>query len=209
MKRGQQGRAGVLPDPNTGLCEEVAPKYLAHGHPKMFEKTLQDLVKGLRDCKTDAESQAFISKSLAEIKEEASSREVSVKSNALLKAVYVRALPARVCACALPVLPRFLSDFSVVALLLALGMLARPRPLPLADQHAGLPDQLRRFPHDRSHDPGTRAPVLGIYSVLFRDSAPCPCSYPRIASRSSGRPSSARPRSFPRRRTSLCCARSC
>ncbi len=55
----------------------------------MFEKTLQDLVKGLRDCKTDAESQAFVSKSLAEVKEEAGSREVSVKANALLKAVYV------------------------------------------------------------------------------------------------------------------------
>jgi hypothetical protein len=66
----------------------------------MFEKSLQDLVKGLRDCKTDAESQAYISKSLAEVKEEAGSREIPVKANALLKAVYVSLAAPRLPACA-------------------------------------------------------------------------------------------------------------
>ena len=61
----------------------------------MFEKTLQDLVKGLRDCKTDTEVQAFIGKAVAEVKEEAGSREVYVKANALLKAVYVSFVAGR------------------------------------------------------------------------------------------------------------------
>lgn len=71
----------------------------------MFEKTLHDLVKGLRDCKTDAESQAFIAKCVAEIKDEAGSREVSVKTNALLKAVYVSArCPRAACGAGAPAL---------------------------------------------------------------------------------------------------------
>ncbi len=58
-----------------------------------FERTLQDLVKGLRDCKSDADTEAFISKALAEVKEEMASREMPIKATALQKACYVRAHP--------------------------------------------------------------------------------------------------------------------
>ncbi len=61
------------------------------GHcPHQFERTLQDLVKGLRDCKSDADTEAFISKALSEIKEEMASREIHLKAAALQKACYVR-----------------------------------------------------------------------------------------------------------------------
>ena len=56
----------------------------------MFERNLQDLVKGLRDCKSDTDTQAFINKALSEIKEEVSSREIHLKAVALQKACYVR-----------------------------------------------------------------------------------------------------------------------
>ena len=55
----------------------------------MFEKNLQDLVKGLRNNKGDAS--AYIAKELQAIKEEAKSRDVGIKSQALAKATYVRA----------------------------------------------------------------------------------------------------------------------
>jgi hypothetical protein len=56
----------------------------------MFEQDLHGLVKGLRDCKTDTETQAYIAKALTEIKQELSSREIHVKATAIQKASYVR-----------------------------------------------------------------------------------------------------------------------
>lgn len=58
----------------------------------MFEKSLQDVVKGLRQIKGDPT--AYISKALAEIKEEVKSRDVTLKAQALQKMTYVSALPA-------------------------------------------------------------------------------------------------------------------
>ena len=58
----------------------------------MFEKTLSDLVKGLRSNKRrEAE---FVSKCIAEIKEELSSKDKShqVKANAVLKLAYLQML---------------------------------------------------------------------------------------------------------------------
>ena len=61
----------------------------------MFEKTLSDLVKGLRSNKRrEAE---FVSKCIAEIKEELSSKDKShqVKANAVLKLAYLQMLGYR------------------------------------------------------------------------------------------------------------------
>lgn len=54
----------------------------------MFEKTLQDLVKGIRNANDD--STAYITKAIQEIKEELKSRDVTIKAQALQKLTYVR-----------------------------------------------------------------------------------------------------------------------
>jgi hypothetical protein len=54
----------------------------------MFEKSLQDLVKGIRNIKGDVGP--FISKAIAEIKDELKSRDILVKTQALQKMTYVR-----------------------------------------------------------------------------------------------------------------------
>lgn len=56
----------------------------------MFEKSLQDVVKGLRQIKGDPT--AYISKALAEIKEEVKSRDVTLKAQALQKMTYLHML---------------------------------------------------------------------------------------------------------------------
>lgn len=53
----------------------------------MFEKTLQDLVKGVRNASND--SAAYIAKATQEIKEELKSRDVTIKAQALQKLTYV------------------------------------------------------------------------------------------------------------------------
>jgi hypothetical protein len=57
----------------------------------MFEKSLQDLVKGIRNTKGDTTQ--YIAKAIAEIKDEVKSRDVTVKAQALQKMTYVRSLP--------------------------------------------------------------------------------------------------------------------
>lgn len=52
----------------------------------MFETNLRDLIKGLR--KAD-DTVAFVSKAMAEIKEELKSRDIETKANALQKLTYV------------------------------------------------------------------------------------------------------------------------
>jgi AP-3 complex subunit delta-1 len=58
----------------------------------MFEKSLQDLVKGIRNSKND--STAYIAKAIQEIKEELKNRDVTIKAQALQKLTYVRDVTA-------------------------------------------------------------------------------------------------------------------
>ncbi len=60
----------------------------------MFEKSLQDLVKGIRNANDD--SAAYIAKATQEIKEELKSRDVTIKAQALAKLTYVRTIGASV-----------------------------------------------------------------------------------------------------------------
>ena len=54
----------------------------------VFEKTLSDLVKGIRASKRD--TPLFISSCIAEIKSEINSTDLDVKSNALLKLTFLQ-----------------------------------------------------------------------------------------------------------------------
>ena len=54
----------------------------------MFEKSLQDVIKGIRNPKSDPV--AFVAKVTQEIKEELKSRDITVKAQALQKMTYVR-----------------------------------------------------------------------------------------------------------------------
>jgi len=54
----------------------------------MFEKTLTDVVKGIRASKRDTAS--YISKCIAEIKEELKSSDLFVKANALQKLTFLQ-----------------------------------------------------------------------------------------------------------------------
>lgn len=56
----------------------------------MFEKSLQDLVKGIRAANN--ESAAYIAKAIQEIKDELKSRDVTIKTQALQKLTYVSTL---------------------------------------------------------------------------------------------------------------------
>ena len=53
----------------------------------MFEKSLTDLVKGIRNAKGDPTP--FITKCISEVKEELKSRDVTIKAGALQKMTYV------------------------------------------------------------------------------------------------------------------------
>ena len=54
----------------------------------MFEKSLTDLVKGIRNTKGDPTG--FITKAITDVKDELKSRDVTVKAQALQKMTYVR-----------------------------------------------------------------------------------------------------------------------
>lgn len=54
----------------------------------MFEKTLTDLVRGIRACKRDTGS--YISQCISEIKEEIKSTDLEVKTNALQKMTFLQ-----------------------------------------------------------------------------------------------------------------------
>lgn len=56
----------------------------------MFEKTLSDLVKGLRSNKRN-ESE-YIGKAIAEIREELRTKKPRIQAEAILKLIYVRHL---------------------------------------------------------------------------------------------------------------------
>ena len=56
----------------------------------MFEKNLQDLIKGIRSHKRDGE--AYVSKCIAEIRKELKGSDASLKANGILKLVYLQLL---------------------------------------------------------------------------------------------------------------------
>lgn len=58
----------------------------------MWERTLQDLVRGLRANKRDEAK--FIAQAVDEIRMEVRSKDMELKAGAVLKLTYVRRLPA-------------------------------------------------------------------------------------------------------------------
>lgn len=58
----------------------------------MFEKNLQDIVKGIRSCRDDTEKQQYVIKVTTEIKEEISKVDMEKKANGLLKLLYLNML---------------------------------------------------------------------------------------------------------------------
>ena len=76
----------------------LAPADVQHTKPpKMFEKSLQDLVKGIRNTKGDVA--AYIMKAIAEIKDEIKAKDVTIKAQALQKMTYVSSGRLGVCVC--------------------------------------------------------------------------------------------------------------
>ena len=73
--------------PTTVLAASVI--YL---QTKMFEKSLVDLVKGVRNA---TDTSAYISKSIQDIKDELKNRDVTIKAQALQKLIYVSFLSCR------------------------------------------------------------------------------------------------------------------
>lgn len=57
----------------------------------MFERSLQDLIRGLRAHKHSSKSEldAFLAEALAEIREELRGKEMDLKADAVMKMVYV------------------------------------------------------------------------------------------------------------------------
>ena len=62
-----------------------------HGHPigVMFEKTLTDLIRGLRSSAKTGTEPEFISKCLREIQSEIKSKDLSLKAEAIAKLSYL------------------------------------------------------------------------------------------------------------------------
>lgn len=58
----------------------------------MFEKNLQDIVKGIRNCRDDTEKQQYVTKVTNEIKKEISTTDMELKANGLLKLLYLNML---------------------------------------------------------------------------------------------------------------------
>jgi AP-3 complex subunit delta-1 len=59
----------------------------------MWERTLQDLIRGLRANKKDEAK--FISQAVDEIRQEIKSKDMELKAGAILKLTYVRTCPPR------------------------------------------------------------------------------------------------------------------
>lgn len=89
------GLAGTDSRPSTSKC---LASVLNQDHPpaavrafdrsvKMFEQTLQDLIKGIRNPKND--QVVFVAKAIQEIKDEIKSRDVAIKAQAIQKLTYV------------------------------------------------------------------------------------------------------------------------
>jgi len=77
--------------PRLGLQNSGIP-YFSRQHP-MWERTLQDLVRGLRANKKDESK--FISKAVDEIRQEIKTDDMELKAGAVLKLTYVRKLLPR------------------------------------------------------------------------------------------------------------------
>jgi len=60
----------------------------------MFERTLADLIRGLRACSKQDEP-AFIAKAVDEIRNEVKSKDMELKGAAVLKLSYVLVVPCR------------------------------------------------------------------------------------------------------------------
>jgi AP-3 complex subunit delta-1 len=60
----------------------------------MFERTLQDLIRGLRAHKASsrAQEEAFLAEAMGEIRTELRGKDMSLKAEAVLKMCYVRRL---------------------------------------------------------------------------------------------------------------------
>jgi AP-3 complex subunit delta-1 len=61
----------------------------------MWERTLQDLIRGLRSTKTDEAK--FIAQAVDEIREEVKSKDMELKAAAVLKLTYVRPYAKALC----------------------------------------------------------------------------------------------------------------
>jgi len=62
-------------------------------HPAtMFERTLQDLIRGLRAHKASSKAQedAFIQEAMIEIREELKGKDMALKAEGMIKMCYVR-----------------------------------------------------------------------------------------------------------------------
>lgn len=62
----------------------------------MFERTLQDLIRGLRAQKGSSKAQedAFLAEAIAEIKEELRGKDMALKAEGIIKMCYVSGTPA-------------------------------------------------------------------------------------------------------------------
>lgn len=58
---------------------------------KMFERTLQDLIRGLRSHKgaSKAQEDAFIAEAMTEIRDELKGKDMALKAEAIIKMCYV------------------------------------------------------------------------------------------------------------------------
>ena len=59
----------------------------------MWERTLQDLIRGLRANKADESK--FIAKAIEEIRHEIKTEDMELKAGAVMKLIYVRLLKSR------------------------------------------------------------------------------------------------------------------
>ena len=94
VEQGVCGLAATESRPSNSKC---LASVLNQDHPpaayafdrsiKMFEQTLQDLIKGIRNPKND--QVAFVAKAIQEIKDEIKSRDVAIKAQAIQKLTYV------------------------------------------------------------------------------------------------------------------------
>lgn len=64
--------------------------------PDMFERTLQDLIRGLRAHKASSKAQedAFLQEAMVEIREELKGKDMNLKAEGVLKMCYVGSAPS-------------------------------------------------------------------------------------------------------------------
>ena len=69
---------------------QLEPRHHFHGLVNMWERTLQDLIRGLRANKHDEAK--FINQAIDEIRTEARSKDMGVKAAAILKMTFVSSI---------------------------------------------------------------------------------------------------------------------